>query len=255
MDRSTPTIAKSGETQSAETQPAALPSEPELTQYRAISYWAVATLFAGLAAPLALVGPLLWWVPLATIPLAILAFRQLRQPDPRYVGKTAAVCGICLAALFLAWGVTQRLSRESYLAAEVRRFSDEYLELLLTGRTREAHQIQSPAARRVQPGSDLVSYYEATAEPGRELAAYSKLEPVASLVGQQGKIELEFAEVTRHLVEGPTDYFTLRYEVTRGTIPGSSGSLWVSAKRDRHHDSLASDWQINSLSLTEPAGN
>ena len=237
MDRSTSTISNSA-------QPATLPSEPELMQYRAISFWAVATLLAGLAAPLALVGPLLWWVPL-----------QLRQPDPRYVGKTAAVCGICFAALFLAWGVTQRLSREAYLAGEARRFSDEYLELLLTGRTREAHQIQSPAARRVQPGSDLVSYYEATAEPGRELAAYSKLEPVTSLVGQQGKIELEFAEVSRHLVEGLTDYFTLRYEITRGTIPGSSGSLWVSAKRDRHHDSLASDWQINSVSVTEPASN
>src|SRR5690349_4351543 len=138
MDRSTPTIAKSAETQSA-----ALPSQPELTQYRAISFWAVATLLAGLAAPLALVGPLLWWVPLVTIPLAILAFRQLRQPDPRYVGKTAAVFGICLAALFLPWGVAQRLSRETYLSAEARRFSDEYLQLLLTGQTREAHQIQS----------------------------------------------------------------------------------------------------------------
>lgn len=255
MDRSTPTIAQSAETQAAETRAAALPSEPELTQYRAISYWSVATLLAGLAAPLALIGPLLWWVPLVTIPLAILAFRQLQQPDPRYVGKAAAVCGLCLAALFLPWSVAQRLSRESYLSAEARRFSDEYLQLLLAGQTREAHQIQSPASRRMEPGSDLVAYYEASAEPGRDLVAYTKLEPVASLVGQQGKLELEFAEVSRHVVEGLTDYVTVRYEITRGTIPGSSGSLWVSVKRERHHDSLASDWQINSLSVSEPPAN
>lgn len=245
MDRSTSTT----------TAPAALPSEPELTQYRAISFWAVATLLTGLASPVALIGPLLWWVPLVTIPLAVLALRQLRQTDPRYVGKTAAVCGMCLSSLFLAWSVSQRVSRESYLASEARKFADEYLQLLLEDKVREAHQIQTPAGRRQSPGDDLTSYYEATAEPGRELDNFRKQEPVASIVGQQGKLDLEFAEVTRHVTEGLTDYFTLRYEIPNGQIRGSSGSIWVSLKRDRHHDSMASDWQVSQLSLTEPTTN
>lgn len=243
MDRSTSTISP----------PAALPSEPELTQYRAISFWAVATLLAGLASPVALVGPLLWWVPLVAIPLAVLALRQLQQTDPRYVGKTAAVCGMCLAALFLAWSVSQRLSRENYLAGEAHKFADEYLELLLDGKFREAHQIQSPAGRRQEPGANLVSFYEATAEPGRDLETYRQQEPVASIIGQRGKLELEFVEVTRHVVEGLTDYFTLRYEITQGQVPGSSGAIWISLKRERHQDSLASDWQISQVSLSEPS--
>lgn len=227
-------------------------SEPELTQYRAISFWAVATLIAGLAAPLALIGPLLWWVPLVTIPLAVLAFRQLRQPDPRYVGQMAAVVGICSAALFFGWAVTQRISREARIAHEAQQLADDYLELILAGKIPEAHQIQTSAARRQANEANLAAFYEAQVEAGRDLKAFRDNEPVKSLSGQQGKIELQLAEVVRHSVDGLSDYCTLRYEITAGQIPGSNGSLWVTVKRDSHADTPGSDWQVSSLSINEP---
>lgn len=230
---------------------ASLPAQPELTQYRAISFWSVATLLAGLAAPLALVGPLLWWVPLVTVPLAVLAFRQLNQPDPRYVGKTAAVCGMCFAALFFAWAITQRLSREARVTHEAKQLADEWLQLILAGKVQEAHQIQTPASRRQGGEINLDAYYEAQADAGRDLLTFRNGEPIKSLLGQQDKIKVQLAEVTRHTAEGLTDYVTLRYEITAGQIPGSNGSLWVTAKRDSHADTAGSDWQINSLSLTE----
>jgi len=234
------------------TMSATLHSEPELTQYRAISLWAMATLFAGLTAPLALVGPLLWWVPLVAIPLGVLAFRQLRQPDPRYVGQTAAIAGLCLAALFFGWAISQRLSREARIAREAKQLADDYLQLILAGKIPEAHQIQSLPARRQANEANLEAYYAAQVEAGRDLANFRNSEPVKSLTGQQGKIEVQFAEVVRHTVEGLTDYVTLRYEITAGQTPGSSGSLWITAKRDSHADTTGSDWQIASLTLSEP---
>lgn len=241
MDRRSPSTISAG-----------LPAQPELTQYRAISFWSVATMLSGLAAPLALVGPLLWWVPLVTIPLALLAFRQLNQPDPRYVGKTAAVCGMCFAALFFGWAITQRMSREARVTHEAKLLADDWLQLIQSGKIHEAHQIQSPASRRQGNEIDLTAYYEAQAEAGRELATFRNTEPIKSLSGQQDKIQVQFAEVARHTVEGLSDYVTLRYEVTAGQIPGSSGSLWITTKRDSHTDTAGSDWQINSFSLTEP---
>lgn len=231
----------------------ASPSEPELTQYRAISFWSVATLLAGLAAPLALIGPLLWWVPLVTIPLAGLAFRQLNQPDPRYVGKTAAVCGMCFAALFFAWAIAQRISREARVTHEATQLATDWLQLVLAGKVHEAHQIQTPATRRQGGEINLDAYYEAQAEASRDLATFRTNEPIKSLLGQQDKIKVQFAEVVRHTVEGLSDYFTLRYEITAGQIPGSTGSLWITAKRDSHADTAGSDWQVSSLSLTEPS--
>jgi hypothetical protein len=231
----------------------ALPSEPELTQYRAISFWSVATLLAGLAAPLALVGPLLWWVPLVTIPLAVLAFRQLNQPDPRYVGKTAAVCGMCFAALFFAWAISQRISREARVTHEATQLATDWLQLVLAGKVHEAHQIQTPATRRQGGEINLEAYYEAQAEASRGLVTFRNNGPVKSLLGQQDKIKVQFAEVVRHTVDGLSDYFTLRFEITAGQIPGSTGSLWIVAKRDSHADAAGSDWQIDSLSLTEPS--
>jgi hypothetical protein len=241
MDRSTPTTSVS------------LPAEPELTQYRAISFWSVATLLAGLAAPLALIGPLLWWVPLVTVPLALLAFRQLNQPDPRYVGKTAAICGMCFAALFFGWAITQRISREARVKQAAAELADDWLQLILAGKLHEAHQVQSPATRRQPANMNLTAYYEAQIEAGRDLETFQKSEPVKSLLGQQDKIKVQPVEVTRHTVDGLTDYFTLRSEITAGQIPGSTGSLWISAKRESHPDTAGSDWQITAVSLTEPA--
>ncbi len=242
MDRSAPTPISAG-----------LPAEPELTQYRAISFWSVATLLAGLAAPLALVGPLLWWVPLVTIPLAVLAFRQLGQPDPRYVGKTAAVCGLCSAALFFGWALTQRISREARITSEARQLADDWLQLVLAGKVYEAHQIQTSASRRQGNEVDLAAYYQAEAEASRELQTFRSGDPIKNLLGQQDKIKLEFAEVTRHSVEGLSDYFTLRYEVTAGQLPGGTGSLWITAQRSSHADAPGSDWQISTISHTEPS--
>ncbi|WP_254512181.1 hypothetical protein [Anatilimnocola floriformis] len=228
-------------------------SEPELTQYRAISFWAVATLIVGLAAPLALVGPLLWWVPLATIPLGIVAFRQLRQLDPRYVGQTAAVIGVCSAALFFAWAVSQRMSRELQITAEAKQLADDYLKLILAGKIPAAHQIQTAAARRQTDEANLDAFYEAQAEAGRDLQTFRSLEPVKYLAGQQGKIELQMAEVLNHTIDGTSDYVTLRYEATSGQIPTPSGSVWITAKRDSHPDAPGSDWQISSISVSSPA--
>ena len=229
-----------------------LPSEPELSQYRAISPWAVATLLVGLVSPLALVGPLLWWVPLVAIPLALLAARQLQQSDPLYVGRKAAIAGACLAALFFSWSVTQRISREVRINSEARQFADDLLKLILDGKLREAHQIQSAAARRQSPGSDLAAYYQAQADAKKDLEAFQKIDAVAAIAGKASDFEFAPGVVTRHTNDGPGDYFQLRYELVRGEFPTGTSTLWIAAKREHRPDSGTSEWQINSISLTEP---
>jgi hypothetical protein len=236
--------------QAANTQ--ALPHEAELTSYRPISFWAVATLLVGLAAPLALIGPVLWCVPLAAAPLSWLAFRQLRRGDVKYIGHTVAVLGLCLAALFFGWSVTQRLSREVQISSEAEQFSSQWLDLVLAGKVQEAHQLQLTAGRRVELGTDLPSYYEAQSEAKKDLDTFRTNQPLASLAGQGNKIKVAFAEVVQHTTDGATDYFTLRYDVT-STGPSVPSSLWLSSRRERRADTGGSDWQLTGLSATEPA--
>jgi hypothetical protein len=226
--------------------------EPELAQYRAISPWAIATMIAGVASALALVGPLLWWVPLVTIPLAWLAFRQLRAGDPPYVGHTAAVFGMCLAALFAGWAVSQRLSREVQSATVAQRLAEGWLEMLRAGKIPEAHQVQSSAGRRVAPGTDLTSFYEAQAEAGQDLLAFGKLPLVVALSTRPDDVALEYTGDMEHVVDGYGDSFILRYEVTRGTIPGCDGSVWITVRRERDAASGVVSWQVSSSTMTDP---
>jgi len=228
-----------------------LPQEAELTTYRPISFWSVATLLVGLASPLALIGPILWSVPLAAAPLGWLAFRQLERSDLKYIGRTATVFGLCLAALFFGWSVAQRLSREARFASEAEQFASQFLELVLNGKVYEAHQLQMPGGRRVAPGTDLVSYYQSQAEAVKDIESFRANQPFASLAGQEGKIKFTFGEVVMHYVDGATDYFTLRYDVT-STGPPAPSSLWVSGRRERRSDTGGSDWQVSTLSATEP---
>lgn len=228
----------------------ALPSEPELSGYRAISPWAVATLFVGLLAPLALVGPLLWWVPLVAIPLALLAARQLAER--RYVGHKVAIIGACLAALFFGWSVTQRVSREVRVSSEARQFADDWLQLVLTDKLPAAHQMQLPASRRQSPGIDLAAFYEAQADARKELQAFRQGDVVGAMAGKSAAIELRPGEVTRHTHDGSADYFIVRHEVVRGELPSGTSTIWINARRERRPDSGSSEWQINTVSLTEP---
>jgi hypothetical protein len=233
----------------------ALPSEPEFNQYRPISPWAVATLLVGLAAPLALIGPPLWIVPLLAAPLGWLGFKQLQRQDIKYIGQTALVAGLCFAALFFGWGVTQRLSRELRIGQEAEQFATSWLQLVGQGKLREAHQLQSAASRRVELGTDLVSYYEVQTEAAKDLETFRSTQPLASLAGRGNDVKLAFAEVVNHQNEGLGDYVTLRYEVTAGKVEGSDGSIWISAKRDRRPETGGADWQITSVTNTPPAKN
>lgn len=228
-----------------------LSGEPERTQYRPISPWSVATLLVGLASPLALIGPLLWFVPLIAIPFGWLAFRQLAQRELRYIGQTAAVSGLCLAALFCGWSVAQRLSREARISAEAQKFADAWLDIVLAGKLHEAHQLQSAASRRQSHGTDLSSYYEAQSDAGKDFETFRSTEPLKSLAGRQDDIKLVCTEV-RHIVDGLTDHFTLRYEITTGEIAGSSGAIWVSCQREHRPDTAGADWQMTGIALHEP---
>jgi hypothetical protein len=223
-----------------------------LAQYRPISPWGVATLLVGLASPLALVGPLLWWVPLIAIPVGLLAARQLRQTDPLYVGHKAALAGACLAAMFFGWGVTQRVSREVRINGEARQFTDDWLGLLLAGKLHEAHQLQHLPARRQTPGVDLAAYYEAQPDARKDLEAFQKGEAVAAVAGRASELEFAPGVVTRHSQDGTSDYFHVRHELVRGEFPGGASTLWISAKRERPADAESSVWQITGISLTEP---
>ncbi len=72
----------------------------ELGEYRAISRLAVGSLVVGLLSALALLGPILWMVPLFALVLGLLALVVIQRSRGGLVGVPMALAGLCLAICF-----------------------------------------------------------------------------------------------------------------------------------------------------------
>ncbi|HWC88058.1 MAG TPA: DUF3299 domain-containing protein [Pirellulales bacterium] len=73
-------------------------------QYRALSTTAVASLICSLLSPVALLGWIWIWVPIAGLLLAILALRKIRSRADELSGAGIAKAGLALSVLFLFAG-------------------------------------------------------------------------------------------------------------------------------------------------------
>ena len=75
--------------------------DPEMADYRPVSGIGIAALLIGLAAPLALVHPMLWCVPAIGAGVAIVALVRIRRSEIPLIGRKAAILGLVLSLLFV----------------------------------------------------------------------------------------------------------------------------------------------------------
>src|SRR5689334_16992757 len=112
-----------------------------LPQYRSISSLAVLALLFGLAAPLALVNPLLLAVPLAAVVLALFALRQIAANIEILSGRGLALTALFLGVAILFYTPVRLYSRYEVLKGTARELAETYLKLLQQGKFEEAHQL------------------------------------------------------------------------------------------------------------------
>ncbi len=112
--------------------------------YRAISGWAIAALVLGLLSGVALVGPVLWSVPLAALLAAGIAMWRISRSGGELVGWNLAVLGLLLAIVFGVAAPTRIAVRRHWLETRGRIFADEFIELLKEGKGFGAYQLLQP---------------------------------------------------------------------------------------------------------------
>ena len=75
------------------------------------------------------------------------------------VGRLPAILGLCLAALFLGWGLTRHFSRQAALESAARRASEGWLALVQAGKLEDGPSAPPGAAvapRRSDGGQGLL---------------------------------------------------------------------------------------------------
>ena len=184
-------------------------------EYRSISRLAMFSLLLGLVCPLALVHPLAWAIPCITIPISWAALRRISHPQAMLTGKTAAVLGMLIAVLFLAWAPVRHIIHIQLYTNQAKQFSDTWLELVRENHIQEAHRWMLPFHRRM---SEMTTqqFYETNVDLQEDLKSEFTEEP-ANLLASQSNSSIRFlgVEAMQKIPSTGGTTFLLKYVLER----------------------------------------
>lgn len=226
------------------------PDEVPLAEYRSISRAAVAAVLLGVASALVLVSPLLAPVAIAAIVVACLALRAIAASKGQLIGWPAAVTGLCLACLFVGWGFSRHLSRQSQLRHNAVQIADAWIRLVQAGKLTEALEFRKAASSRISSPEALAEHYVKNAEAVKELEQLKANNVVKNLLahGAGGKVRFDGFTVAAH--EGPSDRFVLAY--TGGVGEPDAKPFWLHLARQIDETSKRADWQVAAATDSPP---
>lgn len=125
--------------------------------YRSISVMALVSLLLGLTAPLCVMAPLLFALPIAGIALAFLALRNIATSDGTLIGRTAAFVGLALSIASICMTVTRAKVSEGMLSRQARSTAIEWITLLEDGKVDAAFEMTTAKRKGPPPPSPLNS--------------------------------------------------------------------------------------------------
>jgi hypothetical protein len=128
----------------------------EDASYRTMSVLAIVSLLLGLAAPLALFGPLLFVLPIAGIVVALLAIRRIALSEGTLIGRKAALVGIALSIASMTAAYTRAELTQALLSRGARSTALEWFSLMQAGKAESALSLMSQSRKsppRAEPGA------------------------------------------------------------------------------------------------------
>ncbi len=112
--------------------------DPTLTEYRRVSVLAILALILGLAASGALIGGVLYAVPVAGLGVGLLALAKIKSSAGNSSGRALAQWGIFFSVLFGVAAVAHPLLYQELIGRQSRSFGQSWLELLTAGDAKQA---------------------------------------------------------------------------------------------------------------------
>src|SRR5688572_30400891 len=227
-----------------------LPEEQALVHYSAVSKTAICALALGLAAPLFLASPLLIVVPLAALAVAVVALRQIAASEGELKGTWLATIGLCLATLFLGWGMTHQIARTAVLAREAQRFAEAWLDLVREGKIQQADQLMRDAAARPRTEEELTEYYRTDREASENLQMFFGREPMKGFREAGAQVTYSLRRIAAQSRYSQSDEIVLEYAYDAGRGEGPR-TMWISVSRQ--HNGRKADWKVRSAEAFLPA--
>lgn len=225
-----------------------------VAEYRSIASLAFVSLGLGLGSVIILLTPLLAPLPVGGIAAGIAALRAIRKSRGELAGSAIAIAGLSLSMFFLGMGLTRHLGRQGTLEQRGREMASVFLDLLMEGRVKEAHQFrQSPTTRITSPEA-IAEHYEKNKEAAQELETFNNTAGVKDLVRRGKEADVQYESLHSATRDGKTDMLVLRYSY----LPESNAErkpLWIFINRRYDEGSKRHQWDIGGIQNTPPFGS
>jgi len=164
--------------------------EEQIGAYKRVNFMAIFALILGFVSAVATISPFLWIVPILALFVAIPALAISKRDDMG--GGVPAWLAIALALFFISFSVSEYCFNRSVLYAEAYSIAEGWLELVVAGEDRIAHQGMMSVTARQGSGKSVDEYYELDKEASAELEKRFSVKPTSDLLGlgTDSKIEL-----------------------------------------------------------------
>lgn len=190
------------------------PQDAELAVYRALSGQAVLGLIFGLLAPLAMIDPMLWAIPIVGAIFSWRALRRIKNNSPALVGRKMALIGLTLSLLFLAAAPADLVVYRRMVCDEARQFSALWFKYLTQDEPHKAHQLTvSPESRQPLDGH-LWDFYRTESRLRRALRGYVEVPLIRTMLALGPRAQVRFYQTTGQTRENNSDKVDQLYAVT-----------------------------------------
>ena len=121
--------------------------EADLAGYRPVSTLAVLGLVVALLGPVAVIGPLLWAVPLVGIAINAIALWRISRPGAALVGRKAAHWGLAISLACCAAATSDWYLYRAMVRREARQFARQWFDYLCAGQPAKALRLAEEVLR------------------------------------------------------------------------------------------------------------
>jgi hypothetical protein len=215
----------------------------ELDEYQALSRLAVGALVAGLFSATAMLGTILWMVPLFAVVLSLLALAMIKRSGGALVGRPLALTGLCLGICFGSAALTQYFNARRIIARQAHEAADEWFGALARNQAELACEWKAGLGSRtpVEDVDQLPAYYESHQKESDALTKFISDKPIKLLLslGSGAHVRLmstvsidEALEFVSQVYEvsfqeaGKPEKFSMLLTLQRRTIPGHPSPWW-----------------------------
>ena len=215
---------------------------------RPLSWWAVAAFLCGLAAPIAMLNPVLWIVAGVGLLVSSLAMMRLQRADDAFAGRSLALAGLLLSLIVIAAAPTHHYLRRWRVRQQSIAVGEQWLTFITRGEAYKAYGAQQNPEMRGRLDNTFEARLRSDPERWVPYMRFTQRQPINTLLMLDGQARIRYYGTEELERVGNADRIANVYAVTYPDAEGNRTTFFVRVNLERT-DNIGTDgfWRVTAF--------